>query len=450
MLHSSRSRAFSMTELLVVIAVIVILMSLLIVTVNGVYAQAGRLKCQHRLEQIWHACRMFENQHGQLPQAYNPKTFVRWYDALVGGEFVTDRDFITCPAADTVTWAGGEGGSTPVTESELPVLLYNTGCGRSPNTWTDWGTYATLRQWLHDNLPYDIMVPQADTTSLVPLSEQMLSACSQVWFLNTEHYEYNRGGNVFGPDEVTAIHDFHARGGGFMSWSESYRQDDYYRSTNNMLEACGDVGLEAGPIGWSGGLTWQITPSDHPAMSYEGTAVTDMKSAYSPAKFTVVDNDPCARIIGACRIIDGGQVVAEGVPLIAAWDNGTGRILLQGSYTSLISYGGWPYGQIQEFCLASDLWLRRSGGLRAEGRCTYGYNNQVGAGRMTPGADTIVIMDYNDWEIDRDSSDPAKNDDDSYIATRHDGRANAVLADGRVEALRLGDIRAGMWTPGHD
>ena len=56
-------------------------------------------------------------------------------------------------------------------------------------------------------------------------------------------------------------------------------------------------------------------------------------------------------------------------------------------------------------------------------------------------------MDYEGWLISRGQTDPAKNDDDSKIALRHGGRANALLGDGRVESFRASDIKAGMWTP---
>ena len=80
----SRSRAFSLTELLVIVAVILLLMSFLIVGTGGVHGQAVRVKCQHRLEQIGQGSVVFASKnHGQLPRSYDPVTGRRWYDALL-------------------------------------------------------------------------------------------------------------------------------------------------------------------------------------------------------------------------------------------------------------------------------------------------------------------------------------------------------------------------------
>jgi len=442
-------RAFSMIEILVVVTVILILAALLIVGVDGLYSQAIRLRCQHRLEQIWHGCLAFENEQGRLPAAYDSKTYVRWYDALLGGKYVSDPRIVCCPTVEleVESSASEGGGSSTVSESELPVLLYNSGTGRCDNDWTRWGTYVSLRAWLHENLEYDVICPQGDDDAYIPLTLPLLSASSQAWILNTEHYEYKRGENVFEPPEISAIRAFHVQGGGIQCWSESYRSDDYYRSTNNVIDACEDVGLRARPVAWSGVIRWAMMDNDHPSMLDQNGYVNEMKSAYSPAYFTIEDGDPAARIIGVATVYDGG-VPQEGTwALIAAHDNGTGRVLLHGSYTTLISYGGWPYGDIQRYCLSSEKWLRKSGGLRAQGRCSYGYNNQVGRDGRRPSADTIVVMDYRDWEIDRDDADPAKNDDDSSFAPRHGGRSNALFADGSVRAVDVDDIPDSAWTP---
>jgi prepilin-type N-terminal cleavage/methylation domain-containing protein/prepilin-type processing-associated H-X9-DG protein len=93
--------------------------------------------------------------------------------------------------------------------------------------------------------------------------------------------------------------------------------------------------------------------------------------------------------------------------------------------------------------MADMSWARRL----ASGACSYGYNNQVGKGRGTTAADTIVVMDYFHWEIDRDDVNPTYNDEPANIALRHDGQANALLGDGSVRCLAPKAITAGMWTP---
>ena len=440
--------AFSLTELLVVMAVLLILMSLILIGSGTAYDEAMLLRCQHRLEQLGKACQMFTTKHdGQSLAYYNTQNYQRWYDTLVEEKYVDGRDVLGCPA-ETSSFTGGTTETEASSESELPVLLYNTSTGReSNNQWAWWATFVSFRAWLYDNIEYGFICVQAEDDGLVYLTASALNASSQVWFLNTEHYEYKQGQVVLEPAEMAAIRDFHLRGGGIQCWSESYRREDYYRSNNDIINVCENVGLLADGIAFSGTITWDMEPVDHPVMKDETGYITQMKSAYSPAIYSVVDDDPYASIIGHGRIIDGGQQVHSSCNLIAAWDDGHARMLHHGSYTSIIGYGSWPYGDIRRYCISSDKWLRKSGGLRSEGRCTYGYNNQVGQDNRTPAGDTILVMDYNDWRIDRDAVKPEKNDDDSYIALRHGGRANALLADGRVVALRLSDIKSGMWTP---
>ena len=83
----------------------------------------------------------------------------------------------------------------------------------------------------------------------------------------------------------------------------------------------------------------------------------------------------------------------------------------------------------------------------AGGRCSYGYNNRLGTEHGGPAADTILVMDYGHWQIDHDTVDVESNDDESLIALRHSGKANALLGDGRVVPLTVGQIFPGMWTP---
>ena len=453
MKRRTTARGFSMTELLVVVAIILILASILMVTTGEMFTQATELQCRHRLSQLGKACQMFANVHrGQRLSSYDRVTYRRWYDELQMGDYITDRRILNCPAADPGTGSSEE--TETATGSDLPLLLYNTGTGRPGSGyhenehWDEWATYVNLRAWLDENMEHGYICVQGSSNALVRLQASMLTACSQIWFLNTEFHDYKPGQNVFDPDEVAAIHDFHQRGGGIACWSEAWEQDDFYRSTNNVIEACGDVGLEADYAGkWSGSaITWVIEEDDHPTMTDDEGSITRMQSACTPALFRIVDNDPRAHIVGSAKIIDRGQEDPGTWNLIAVHDNGTARTMLHGSFMTLLDRGGWPSGDIQRLCITSEKWLRRSGGLRSEGRCTYGYNNLVGRDGRSPAADTIVIMDYIDWEIDRDGANP-EDDDDAKIALRHGGRANALMGDGSIRALRLEDVKRGMWTP---
>ena len=80
------------------------------------------------------------------------------------------------------------------------------------------------------------------------------------------------------------------------------------------------------------------------------------------------------------------------------------------------------------------------------GKCSYGYNNRLGVSQATPAADTILVMDYEEWEIDHDTIDVDNNDDDSDIAPRHSGRANALMGDWSVRAFYPEEITLENWT----
>jgi prepilin-type N-terminal cleavage/methylation domain-containing protein/prepilin-type processing-associated H-X9-DG protein len=449
--RAERHSGFSLTELLVVIAVILVLASMLIVGSGQMFGQAIRLKCQHRLEQIGQACEMFASGNGgKRPRSYDPLTGRRWYGALLEAKFIDTLDIVTCPQIDAAPGAGSGGGTDPAesVESDLPTLLYSTSTGRSTGLWTDWDPYLELRAWLDANLEYGLFYVHGDD-DLVPLTLEMLGAASQVWFLNTEYHTYKPGQNVFESGEIAAIKAFHDRGGGIHCLTESYGGDDYYRSANNIMEACEDVGLKCGPISWGVMIYWEFAQSDHPVMMDSTGYITRMRSAGSPAKLWIED-DPNGEVIATSRVLNSsGTELDTGIPMITAWDDGNSRVLVHASYTSFTNsgYNIWPYGDVRRYCQTADKWLRGGGGLRYEGECSYGYSNQLGVNRGTVAADTICIMDYEDWEIDRDGAGVSMNDDDSYIALRHRGGANALMGDGSVRLIRIEEITAGMWTP---
>jgi prepilin-type processing-associated H-X9-DG protein len=80
------------------------------------------------------------------------------------------------------------------------------------------------------------------------------------------------------------------------------------------------------------------------------------------------------------------------------------------------------------------------------GRCSYGYNKFLGADKRTIAADTILVMDYDNWEIDPDDLEDSENGDAPRIASRHSGHASALMGDGHVRDLAPTDILPGMWT----
>lgn len=104
-------RAFSLTELLVVVAIILILVTSVIVGSQAVYGRAMRLKCQSRLEQIGEACRMYASEHaGRYPRVWDFSTQRRWYEMLVTN-YLPHPDIIGCPLEPTPELTSGvEGG----------------------------------------------------------------------------------------------------------------------------------------------------------------------------------------------------------------------------------------------------------------------------------------------------------------------------------------------------
>jgi prepilin-type N-terminal cleavage/methylation domain-containing protein/prepilin-type processing-associated H-X9-DG protein len=80
---SARCRGFSLTELLVVVSVMLILVAILVVGVDLVYSQAMQTKCQHNLEQIGYALRVYSLQNNsKLPEPKSLGTGRLWYEAL--------------------------------------------------------------------------------------------------------------------------------------------------------------------------------------------------------------------------------------------------------------------------------------------------------------------------------------------------------------------------------
>jgi prepilin-type N-terminal cleavage/methylation domain-containing protein/prepilin-type processing-associated H-X9-DG protein len=63
-------RAFSLVELLVVIAIIAVLIALLVPTVQKVRASAATAQCQNNMKQIGLALHKYEDEHGYFPRAY--------------------------------------------------------------------------------------------------------------------------------------------------------------------------------------------------------------------------------------------------------------------------------------------------------------------------------------------------------------------------------------------
>ena len=93
----ARRLAFSLTELLVVVAVIVILMAVLVVGINNAYSRAVQIKCQHHLEQIGQALQMYvSGAHGRWPAVWNLSTGKSWFQVLAA-KYVDNPMVLACP-----------------------------------------------------------------------------------------------------------------------------------------------------------------------------------------------------------------------------------------------------------------------------------------------------------------------------------------------------------------
>jgi len=99
-------RGFSLTELPIVAAIILILASILIVGTGESYTAAERLACQEWLRQIDNACRMFSNAHQgrELPSLdlIGQGGAARWYERLLpyfeADSLEAAREYLNCPA----------------------------------------------------------------------------------------------------------------------------------------------------------------------------------------------------------------------------------------------------------------------------------------------------------------------------------------------------------------
>ena len=105
-----RKGAFTLTELLVVMSVVIILLSMLIVGVEGIFVYAGRMQCQHHMEQTWKACLMYQNDNRALPFVWDVDARDRqgapWYFVLATRKYVNDESLLRCPSSDIVSQFG--------------------------------------------------------------------------------------------------------------------------------------------------------------------------------------------------------------------------------------------------------------------------------------------------------------------------------------------------------
>src|SRR5262245_61379765 len=90
-------KAFTLTELLVVIALITVLIGLLTFGISSMRQRSLLIKCASNLRQIGAALQMYDQTHQHLPKALLPDLLTDMKTSLTG--------ILSCPAQDVTTKA---------------------------------------------------------------------------------------------------------------------------------------------------------------------------------------------------------------------------------------------------------------------------------------------------------------------------------------------------------
>lgn len=112
MTDAKHRRGFSLPELLVLLAILVVCAPLLFIGVRHLFAKGGQLKCQQRMEQIYRSCLMYANQNrGTFPPCWDYGRSRAWYDTLVRDGLLDSELAIGCPDAEVEVTVGEVGQS---------------------------------------------------------------------------------------------------------------------------------------------------------------------------------------------------------------------------------------------------------------------------------------------------------------------------------------------------
>ena len=391
-----RRRGFSLTELLVTIAVILILVSVLMVGTSELYSSSLSLKCQNRLNQLGYACQLFVGRHdGRWPKSWNNVTELdgggvarlRWYEALApycdGNKAVFE-----CPVAASAT---EEQGASEFFDGTGRILYYNLGIGRPSGTWGNWATYAASRAWLTDpdrtpsapeNISFEVDYAGGNTADSW-ISTDLLEPYDQVWILATVTYDIG-----FHDSELEALNAFHQAGGGIHVFAESHgtvANTMWVTWPNALADALG-YGITCTLGSLAGEWMNFDTDTGHPVMA----GVARHETNNTPALLQLSN--------GAVAI----GVNSSFGTLIAGWDGGLGRVLVHSSFTTMADSHWINSGDdAKVYCNNAAEWLFGGSSSSATGRRSYGYNDNLGKSGGNPGASTIYIMDYARWRIRR-------------------------------------------------
>ena len=462
---------FSLTEVLAVVAILLILATLFIVSLSDVYTAAQLLKCQQRLEQIDKACRMFSTQHDgrelrALDRLDNTSSG-RWYEKLLPyfdcNEVEEARRHLNCPCADLVETSGEAGGARR--SLALPVLVYRTYDS------TSYGTYHNLRD---DFRASDTFPGGADYVAFkdgndAPLWNGGLEKYCQFWMFSFSEGRLDAF-NPATPDgrDPEILRVFRERDGGglFMcgdhsGWTQSNPQE-HYGMWNTSLNAVSDhckLGIclrsarchndcvqSTGHFVGNGlttlprGSVWRSVGS----VAKDSRKNDERIQRHKFVTFPLLCRGP--QIEGASGPWSPAGVHAEmydePCAVCGAMDDGLGRVFIDNTFTRW-GTSDYSYHRTAMWAYAEQIGLWLGGGHGMRGDITYGYNNQIGHGpdgrglgpSVSEARYTIRVLDYKFYAADHDAH-TADNDDITCIAPRHGGRANVLFADGHCEALR--------------
>ncbi len=536
-----------MTELLVVVAAILILVSLIVVGTNMTYGRAVRLKCQNRLEQIGHACLMYasENQ-GVYPPVWNFATQSRWYETLAATH-LPNPEYIACPLeptppityqsvefteSDSVMeglrwlaenqeedgywavekWGGrggtrGEGYHTGTTALALMAFLFFGCTDQYPAEYA--GTVGSAIEWLLSRQRTSGRFRGYDYGTWYLYDHATATMAMALAYIKTGRQDC--AASALGGLQHLA--DMQAPGGSY-GWGYTINMNDV-SITGWAIQAI-DMGQKAGLAGVGGGgamfcqdrmhglLRNLVHSSDYRSTyrfgpqwdrdetghrRYAATAIsllTRLLMGHRPAS-TANHTTNSGRARGVLNRLHGSNnyftyasnlssrrslyyyyymTLANSILGGDAWDDWEENVWPEeltdlqdkdGSWDESICIWGSGYGGRAYTTALALLSLEAAMPGHWEpttpyGECSYGYNAVLGRTREAPGADTIVVMDYHGWVIQRHLEDQdglpdgQEADSDVNIALRHGGRANVLFGDGRVEALRLDDFQPWMWT----
>lgn len=427
-------RAVSLTELLVVVSVMMILASFLIVGTSEAYTRAHQVTCQNNLHRTWEACLIFHNRnHSRYPKAWNNVgkngAKLRWYDAIA--DYLDSQDVIRCPLAEQTD------GSNNDERMNLPIYYCNYGAARRDRCFYQWMHFISSRDWMTNDpeplYPYDpngLLFPYQVRTNPdqwgyagPDLADGSLEGYSQVWLIGDLHERHDLPTDA----ELAALAALLQERGGVHLWVSG---PQYNHVPTRVLAA---LGVPVQSVGTTAAAT-NYTATEHEVMT--GVARLGQAAAWPPADLTVS---------GAAKIVGTRP---NGKPGVVVYDGGVGRVVVNHALDSIMCYlGKYDYCtdsfDYKQYAVNAAKWLY--GGFKSAGACSYGYNNLLGFSPATLDGNTVVMMDYQDWEIDHDGK--GSDHDANYVATRHHGKANVCFADGRVKALAPEEIREGMWTP---